>query len=1327
MLKTFTLKNCVSFCFLFLGIFSLKAQNLLSTPVSIVNNLTPPQMVFTKASKGLGKTSTCGYDTVYYPYNKTSAFNAISLNASTSGNSFAQWYPAPQAITVSGFDFYAWQSAASSAVVSLTCRMYAAGTDSMPTGLPLASVVVNVDSSFGGGLLSVLRKSAVFTNPVTTTSPYVITVETSSSVNVSVISNNWSATPANGQSQWLSSVKIGTNFIRSYNINVGGIPFNADFIFLPYVSYSLTANFSRSACITGSNTITFTNTSSNVLFNPFYSVRVFQNIPQLCCLWDYGDTSGLWYTVNGLRLYNYRIPYTVTLKDTLIGWRNGCVDNISMQIPAAPPLPNANNNSPLCSGATLRLTADTIPGATYYWTGPNGFTSTLQNPTINNANLAIVGTYMVTAIIGQCSSAVATTNVSIITTPTASSNSPRCEGQSLNLSVTAITGASYSWTGPNGFTSTLQNPFITSTTMADSGTYYVSVSVAGCGLLGPFAASGTVNRIPATPTVTGNSPLCVGDNLNLTSSSFIGGTYYWSGPNGFSSVQQNPTRPNMQPSFAGTYSVSIANNNCQSLPASVTIIVNNVPTAPTASNNGPLCVGQALSLSATSIAGASYSWSGPNGFTSSLQNPIRTSLSLLDAGNYSVIATVNGCASLANTTNVAITTLTPTPVATTNGPLCPGQNLQLSASNILNASYSWTGPNSFTSTQQNPFINGVSTLNAGIYSVTATTAGCGASLQGNVSLAVNSLPASPIVGNNGPVCEGQSINLTASTISGATYNWSGPNGFSSNDQNPIITNATSSKSGQYSVYVSVSGCGVSSTSNTQVITHVVPVAPLASSGGAACIGDSIKLFATATSVGPNATYTWSGPNNFYTVFKDPFIVNANSLNAGFYNVFVTDSGCASPAASTFVGIKTIPAAPIAASNSPICEGSKLLLTATNINGATYKWIGPSFLSTAQNPIANNTLSSQSGTYSVYAIVNGCISLPSNTNVVINSTPDMPTATNSGPKCIGENITLFASNVPGATYSWSGPNNFNSTLQNPVLNNVTLNQSGDYSVIAISSSCVSAPATTTLQVSTIPTPPILSSNPVNGIACSGDSIQLYASFTNGAKYEWTGPAGFNSTLQSPLLRNINAAMTGVYSATINKDGCYSAPANYNITVNDAPTTSDISGLNDVKNYETTTYTVSGSSGSTYLWIAYGGGTITAGANTNTATVKWGAANANAVIRVRETNSSNCKGAVKELFVNVKSTVGVSNTNNLLQNISIYPNPTSKLLNIKYDLPQNEYIKCEIIDVLGKTHYSDNQLIVKGSEITIDVSKLKAGIYFVNFSSAQNKKVMRLVIE
>jgi len=75
---------------------------------------------------------------------------------------------------------------------------------------------------------------------------------------------------------------------------------------------------------------------------------------------------------------------------------------------------------------------------------------------------------------------------------------------------------------------------------------------------------------------------------------------------------------------------------------------------PDASNSGPLCEGGSATLSASFIPGVDYSWAGPNGFSSSDQNPVISDVSLADAGAYYVTATKDGCTSAASVTHLQI-------------------------------------------------------------------------------------------------------------------------------------------------------------------------------------------------------------------------------------------------------------------------------------------------------------------------------------------------------------------------------------------------------------------------------------------------------------------------------------------------------------------------------------------------------------------------------------------------------------------------------------------------------------------------------------------------
>src|SRR5205814_339943 len=166
-------------------------------------------------------------------------------------------------------------------------------------------------------------------------------------------------------------------------------------------------------------------------------------------------------------------------------------------------------------------------------------------------------------------------------------------------------------------------------------------------------------------------------------------------------------------------------------------------------NGGPYCQGATIQLSTPLVSGATYSWTGPNGFTSSQQNPTRSGATTADAGTYSVTITVSGCTSAAGTTSVVVNPAPATPTATNGGPYCQGATIQLSTPLVSGATYSWSGPNSFTSSQQNPTRSNATTADAGTYSVTITVSGC-TSAAGTTSVVVNPIPATPTASNGGP-------------------------------------------------------------------------------------------------------------------------------------------------------------------------------------------------------------------------------------------------------------------------------------------------------------------------------------------------------------------------------------------------------------------------------------------------------------------------------------------------------------------------------------------------------------------------------------------------
>src|SRR5438552_2309413 len=99
----------------------------------------------------------------------------------------------------------------------------------------------------------------------------------------------------------------------------------------------------------------------------------------------------------------------------------------------------------------------------------------------------------------------------------------------------------------------------------------------------------------------------------------------------------------------------VTSNACTSAAASAAATVNLTPATPVPSNNGPICSGQTLTLSANTTA-PSYSWTGPNGFSSTAQNPSIANATTAATGTYNLTVTSNGCTSAAGSTTATVNT-----------------------------------------------------------------------------------------------------------------------------------------------------------------------------------------------------------------------------------------------------------------------------------------------------------------------------------------------------------------------------------------------------------------------------------------------------------------------------------------------------------------------------------------------------------------------------------------------------------------------------------------------------------------------------------------------
>ncbi len=747
----------------------------------------------------------------------------------------------------------------------------------------------------------------------------------------------------------------------------------------------------------------------------------------------------------------------------------------------------------------------------------------------------------------------------------ASSNPSPCVGSSMVLTSPAVSGGTYSWSGPGVTGATTQTVSVTS-----SGTYSVTITPAlGAACAYTLTLPVTFNAIP-TVNITGNLSICYGTSTILTGN---GATSYTWMPGNLTSSSLT-----VSPTSNTSYTLTGSNGVCTSTTSpAVTVVVNPTPTLTI--NSPTICNGSSATLNITGNA-TSYSWTPSTGLSATTGASVTANPSATTT--YTVIAAIGSCGAAA----ISVVTVNPTPTVSVNSAtICKGNSVSLNATGN-GSSYSWSPPTGLSGTtgasvSANPTVTTTYTVTTSIGSCTAAAASL---------VTVNPTPTLSV--NSAVICNGSSTTLNV-TGNGTSYSWSPSTGLSGTTGTSVTANPSTTTT--YTVIATIGSCTTAATS----LVTVNPTPTLTVNSATICNGTSTTLNVT----GNGLSYAWSPPTGLSGTTGAS--VTANPSATTTYTIVATIGSCTASATS----LVTVNPTPTLTVNSPtICAGGSTILTVTG-NGTSYSW-GPA---TGLSGTTGTSVTANPATTTPYTIVAsiGTCTASVTSLVTVNTLPNVVVTPNNSTLCSGQTTTLTASGA--SSYTWTAgvnPSNSATVTASPT-NTVT---PASYTVTGSDvNGCVNS-AVATISVTTTPAITISGSSTVS-ICIGGSKVITAAGATT---YTWSPATGLSGTSGASV--TANPTVTTVYSVNGTASGCGGAtPATFTVTVNPLPTlTLTAAPSPSVCLGSAVTFTSTGAT--TYTWTSSANGGL--GAVTGSTVTATPTSTAIATYTVTGTNNKGC---------------------------------------------------------------------------------------------------------
>lgn len=306
--------------------------------------------------------------------------------------------------------------------------------------------------------------------------------------------------------------------------------------------------------------------------------------------------------------------------------------------------------------------------------------------------------------------------------------------------------------------------------------------------------------------------------------------------------------------------------------------------------------------------------------------------------------------------------------------------------------------------------------------------------------------STPVITAPTQVCEESDAALTV-VDNAELYIWTTPYGDEIIETEPTLTinNFGVNDGGTYSLHSSLDGCE----SNESAVVNINFLPKTVVDAGADqtfCMSNGSYVIPASPSGG-----LWTGPGIFGQRF---YPIGAQPGEHELTYTYTNTNNC------TYEDHKTITVGPIHPhpSTLEVCQNDALVNLTTYIpNSSNWSGTGVSngqFLPSAAS-VGTHTLS--------FTYQEGGCSLSYTLNVLVKEAPILFQASVAYEHCEGDNVQFVSTNYTNAQYTWSGPNGFQSSIQNPLIANVSAQHSGTYQAEATLNNGCTATSTTQIDV------------------------------------------------------------------------------------------------------------------------------------------------------------------------------------------------------------------------------------------------------------------------